>query len=501
MSNRGFVIRDDGFGLEHLNWKSGPGDCNFREELRDSCPKKYNSGRQKDCVSAVTAHCCKHVLHGTDVEKEAFQDKTGQDELPDRFHIYPEHNWNYWSTPRDVREAQNLERKTIENYKDLSHSVAQTAKLVAVTAHNNQIRFVCSGEGVKASEFTDYIQYTAEKTESINSETDNGRVHAKYEIVSMFLQNIRLTEFSMMDLLYRKYCEGENRIDRVMICPSVEDSEDWGGSIQDRINFVKDYVELQNILRNAGLFAEKAGCRRPVAFGMYWHYIYQLANQNRDDRKLSDAITSVLSSENPIALLFDSSSQNPLIQELKKTARYNEAFLRNTICHHYLVWICNVNDNKLLCDYDYRFGNYWKANIDDYRILAWRMFLTSFMLKRCMGRLDSILSKKTEMRNLMTEDAPYSLADFSAFQLWSDMFTAHACIELLKKYRRKYKDLYGQDNNASYSPWSRDEDTKLNNAKKKCRETIRDIISAFPIPAMERWCQRFLAVFQWNAAE
>lgn len=349
--------------------------------------------------------------------------------------------------------------------------------------------------------FTDYIQYIVGNCDNIDSGADNDGGNPHYEIVSMFLQNIRLAEFSLMDLLYRKYCDGENRIDRVMICPSVVDSEDWRKSIQDRINFAKEYVELQNILRNAGLFAENAGCRRPVAFGMYWHYAHQLANQNMDDRKVSNAITSVLSSEDPIALLFDRSSQNPLIQDLKKTAKYNEAFLKNTICYQYLAWICNINDNKLLYDNDYSFGYYWRTNIDDYRILAWRMFLTSSMLNRCKRRMDSIMAKKNELRSMMTEDAPYSLADFSAFQLFSDMFTAHACIKLMRKYRRKYKELYAQDNNAPYSPWSGVEDAKLNDAKMECNNTIRDIVSAFPIPAMERWRQRFLAVFQWNAAE
>lgn len=504
MRNRGFVIRDMGFGLEHLDWKDSPGDCNFREECRDSCPMKLNNNKRQNCVNTKTAHCCKHVLHGTAVEREAFQERTGQGELPDRFQSSLEDRRNRYRLTDEIRQAQRLEDQTLQNYEGLSRSVAQTAKVVAVTANNSQIRFACSGEGEHAFGFTDYIQYTVDRAQNSYSEADIESGHAHYEIVSTFLQNIRLSEFSLMDLLYRKYCGRENRIDQAMICPVVEDSGNRNQSIQDRITFAKEYVEIQNILKNSGLFAQIAGCPNPVVFGMYWHYTQQLTEHDREANVVPDAIQSCFSGVDPIQMIeiiLKQVSQSQSAKELKNIVQHNEAFLRNSICLQYLARICNVTDNMLLHDDERKIGAFWKVNNDDYRIVAWRMVLTAVVHRRCMERLGSALKKKNELKNLMTEDAPYSLADFSAFQFWSDMFTAYACIKLLQTYRRQYKGLYLQEHAPTYSPWSHNEDASLNFAKRKCSEAVRIFISAFQMPAMERWTQRFRAAFQWNATE
>lgn len=516
MSKKGFVIRDKGFGLEDLGWKEGPGDCNFRDWLRDNCPKKCSDKKQKDCVDTITAHCCKHVLNGTVVEREAFQEKAEQEKLPDKFQAYPEQSHNYWSIPQEVRAAQELERKTIENYKSLSYRVAHTAELVAVTVHNNRIRFVCSGEGEKASGFTDYIQYEVEKEDDHDREGESG--HAHYGIVSMFLQDLHVTEFFLIDFLYRKFIEEEQRIDHVMICPTLSDSQKWDAPLQDRFEYDKDYVEIQYILKNANLLASNAAYGQPVPFGMYWYYTQSIKEKYSHVDLVLGRITPAFSNDNPIPLILDlflqslpkelvktirdnePYLQSQSIKELKKAIRYNETFFRNAICVQYLSWICKIPANELLNWEEKRIidGKILKA--DDSKTVAWQMFAASFIFYRSLKRLKDMVSQKSEMNDLMSEDAPYSLADFSAFQLWSDMFTAHACIKLIQMYRSQYKGLYDKEQTPSYSPWGLTEDAGLDEVEKECSKIIHNTISAFPIPAVDRWRKKFFAAFQWDTS-
>lgn len=492
MRETGFLFDDRGFGLNDLSWRDGRGDCCVEKDERETCPKKCGETwekKNKNCADAKTAHCCKHVLRGSEAERTAFAERTGQADLPEAF----------LDRPYSASAAGNL---ALRNYGELAREVAKTASLVAVTVNSGQIRFVCTGEGPSASGFTDYMQYstrTVPRCDGIEPPREES-VQARYEIVSAYLQNIRTQEFVLMDLLYEKFFCQTDIVKSLKLCPVAEKTDlpehAWLGGYK----LMPDYAEAYQILKDTKLFSDASDPGLLTAYGMFWYYCIQLGLG--EWRKLTGLKQEF---ENrgidPISLL---SADHPVPRDLKRLFKEavgsSESFLRNSICRLYLQRYRPLKNLELISMEPTCRAFLWEQEPQTLPELAWRMLVLFSAFKRAMNRLEGLCGKRRELGALLTGEAPYSLEDFFAFQLWADMFSACACLRLLEKDRKQYKKLWHSGSEPTVSArWGTAEEEALRRAGSDCRERIGSVLRAFGMKPEDRWSRRFQAVFDWDA--
>lgn len=492
MRETGFLFDDRGFGLNDLRWRDDRGDCCVEKDEREICPKKCGETwekKNKNCQDAETAHCCKHVLRGSEAERTAFTERTGQSDLPEAF----------LDRPYSASAAGNL---ALRNYGELSREVAKTASLVAVTVNSSQIRFVCTGEGPSASGFTDYLQYstrTVPRCDRIDPPQEE-TVYPFYEIVSSYLQNIRTQEFVLMDLLYEKFFCQTDIVKSLKLCPVAEKTDlpehAWLGGYK----LMPDYAEAYQILKDTKLFSDASDPGLLTAYGMYWYYCIQLGRG--EWRKLTGLKQEFQSRGIDLILLLTADAPMPrdLKSRFKEAVGSSESFLRNTICRLYLQKYRPLkNLEHIFMDSNCR-PFLWEQEPQTPPELAWRMLVLFSVCKRSMNRLEALCEKNRELGALLTGEGTYSLEDFSAFQIWADMSSAFACLRILEKDRKKYKKLWhGAAEATGCARWGRAEEDWLENACKDCRERIDSVLRDFRMKPEDRWSRRFQAVFDWDA--
>lgn len=179
MNNRNeriFIIGDRALRWGGYRWINKKGVC-ARQEL--SCEKR---NADVSCFDNLSSHCCKHVVHGSENEKDRFleatRDKTSKIEM--------------------TKDDLFLNNNVIRKYEDLSRRIIDDSVIVGLSAGmRKEVNFYCVGNNDTAG-FVDYLSYF-EYNKSVGG----------YGIVSTFYKNVDIDSYWMLKVV-DEYCNNKS---------------------------------------------------------------------------------------------------------------------------------------------------------------------------------------------------------------------------------------------------------------------------------------------------
>ncbi len=173
MADRYFKIGNRIFLWDKIYWIDKVGYCNNQDLRCINCLPDFA------CVSNLCGHCCKHVINGTDLEKNRFIKAVGLNSLG---------------------KISLLNEGVIQKYKVLSERVVKDTIIVGLSAASKKVNIFCVGNK-KTAGFVDYL----------SEYFYNG--YGGYGIVSSFYKNIDIDSYWMLRVTGNYYTKKSKRIE------------------------------------------------------------------------------------------------------------------------------------------------------------------------------------------------------------------------------------------------------------------------------------------------
>ena len=191
MSDTSFYYKNKRYTLERTEWaKKAGANCK-----NANCPLRNKT--TQNCESTLLSHCCKHVINGTDLEKEKYRQAAthycGNASISDEL-----------SDPEDV---------TVKNYERLSREVINNPGAICLEGARDQFRISCEGSG-EMEGFYDFLQIQSDE------------YLRNPNIVSCYYGMSRPEDYSMLRLIRQKYLEKKKYVEGVCCVPTIK--EEYG---------------------------------------------------------------------------------------------------------------------------------------------------------------------------------------------------------------------------------------------------------------------------------
>lgn len=175
-----FIAGGKAFSLDDVEWADKTGVCDMRFCQNDWEHCEFASGKRNGkfyCETTLLAHCCKHVIKGSNEEQEKFR-QIAKSEFGKKGVL-----------PQKISE----DKWVVDIYEDISKEVLKTTTHIGISAANkDKINYFCTGNGVYQG-FTDYIELNPSEERMLKS-----------TIVSMYLKDIDINTYWFLICLYER---------------------------------------------------------------------------------------------------------------------------------------------------------------------------------------------------------------------------------------------------------------------------------------------------------
>lgn len=197
-----FIIGDRALRWGGYGWINKKGVCIRKDS---SCDKNI---ADDTCLDNLCSHCCKHVVYGSEKEKERFlkaiKDGNAGDEK--------------------TKDSLLLNNDVIRKYEGLSRQVIEDSVIVGLSAGaRKEVNIYCVGDGNTAG-FVDYLSY-------FNYTNSAGG----YGIVSSFYKDIDVDSYWMLKAV-NEYCNNKSMCIKGVAIKRIFDREKYDFEPVDCIN-------------------------------------------------------------------------------------------------------------------------------------------------------------------------------------------------------------------------------------------------------------------------
>ena len=236
-----FCFNDRYYVISGADWLPKTGIC---KEILDECPYR----RRRRCSENLIAHCCKHVVHGTELEKEAFLSVVSHD------------GTEKCEVPACVEEA------IVNDYRDVSRRILEYTQLIGLSSFNGRTNVFCEGAG-EYDGYSDYLAFDGERP--------------RLGIVSSYLKISYLSDCVLLDCIYKKYHAAErlNHADGYSLRPYCDVNEIG----------IPASIQVPNVdytIAYAGYFFDETPKDNDYTIGVllsnYWDHTKQMRSETKE---------------------------------------------------------------------------------------------------------------------------------------------------------------------------------------------------------------------------
>lgn len=182
MGAAGFIYKGQGIDIQRVRWIEKQGNCNLEE---NPCFIRVDDSNR--CASNLSCHACKHVIWGSDEEKNKYK------------HVVRSLGKNE-NIPMAICSVKD---EIVKNYEEMSRAVLEDTETICIAGDSGNIRVVCEGKD-RTEGISDFLGFYTE-------ESHYGK-YTRFGIVSSYFNNVSSDKYALYVLCYQRYYEKNIRV-------------------------------------------------------------------------------------------------------------------------------------------------------------------------------------------------------------------------------------------------------------------------------------------------